>query len=187
MSRGRQINPPGKRAITEALFYLMDKKSFSSITVKEIVETAQVARATYYRNFYYKEDIIRNFLQVMKSEFMVNLQNTPIILEDVHTYLEPELLQNSLELAFTLCLNNKFYILAIVKNGLGSLIQNVLNDYAQQITNSQYKEERYQLYFIQGAAYNMVVRWLMEGAEESPRKMTDKLLSYLKDGVIKSN
>ena len=45
--------------IYAALINLMEEKRFASIKVTEIVEQAQVARATFYRNFDVQEDVLR--------------------------------------------------------------------------------------------------------------------------------
>ena len=42
----------------EALANLMREKSFDTITVTDLVETAQVGRTTFYRNFDSIEDIL---------------------------------------------------------------------------------------------------------------------------------
>ncbi|MDO4285413.1 MAG: TetR/AcrR family transcriptional regulator [Eubacteriales bacterium] len=184
MSRGEQINPAGKKAIIDAFFILMDEKPFSSITVSELVKKAGVARATYYRNFYYKEDIIRAFLSSMHQELFLEMKNTPIITETVDVYLNPDLLYRSLEYAFRLCYKNREYLLIIMKNGLGGLIQDALNEYAYSLISEDSSIDAYQICFIQGAGFHMVMSWLSSGAKETPAEMTRKLVRYLSDGVL---
>jgi len=46
-------------AIYEALVTLMAEKGFNTIKVSEIVEQAQIGRATFYRNFDAQEDVLR--------------------------------------------------------------------------------------------------------------------------------
>ena len=73
MSRGPQTNPPGKRALVEALFRLMSQKDFSDITITELIRDAKVARATFYRNFYTKEDIVKYFLDLLQKELLAQI------------------------------------------------------------------------------------------------------------------
>lgn len=47
-----------KQKIGRALTKLMDTKPFSDISVTEIVETAGVARASYYRNFKDRKSVV---------------------------------------------------------------------------------------------------------------------------------
>ena len=51
--------------IEEALFKPMEKKDFVKISVGEIAEVAGVHRATFYRHFSSKEDIVER----IKTEF----------------------------------------------------------------------------------------------------------------------
>lgn len=48
-----------KDYISQALLLLMQKKSYSQITIQEITKEAGVNRSTYYRNFNSKETIIQ--------------------------------------------------------------------------------------------------------------------------------
>lgn len=47
-----------KERIADALIRLMALKPFDKITIQEIVEQAQVGRATYFRNFSSKHEVI---------------------------------------------------------------------------------------------------------------------------------
>ena len=44
--------------IYKALSDLMNKKNFDTIKITEVVQTAQVGRATFYRNFDHLEDVL---------------------------------------------------------------------------------------------------------------------------------
>lgn len=55
--------PDTKHKIIVAFFQLLEKKHFSEITVTEIVKEAGVARATYYRNFDIKENIVNAYIE----------------------------------------------------------------------------------------------------------------------------
>ena len=45
-------------SIETALIQLMEKKPFGEITISEIVGKAGVSRVSYYRNYYYKEEVL---------------------------------------------------------------------------------------------------------------------------------
>lgn len=184
MSRGTQVNPAGRKAIIHALFELMNEKPFSSITVSELIKKAGVARSTYYRNFYYKEDIIKAFLSSMHQDLLIEMQNTPIITETIDTYLKPDMLRRSFEYTFKICYKNRDYLLIIVKNGLGGLIQDELKEYAYHLISEDSAKDKYKLSFIQGSGFNIVMSWLSSGAKESPAHMTDKLINFLSEGVL---
>lgn len=58
-----------KHYITDALFRLMEDYGFKDITVSDIARKAGVGRATFYRYFSSKEDVIRYFFDHTKAEF----------------------------------------------------------------------------------------------------------------------
>lgn len=73
MSKASMDNQRVKNQITEALFSLLRKKSFSEITVTDIVKESNVARASYYRNFENKEQIIETAMDSLRDELMSDI------------------------------------------------------------------------------------------------------------------
>lgn len=49
--------------ITDALLELMQDKPIEDISISELCETAGIGRASFYRNFNSKEDILRGYIQ----------------------------------------------------------------------------------------------------------------------------
>lgn len=58
MDKRREENLRVKENIINTLFCFMQKKSLSDITVTELVKGAGVARASFYRNYDSKEDVL---------------------------------------------------------------------------------------------------------------------------------
>ena len=54
--------------ITDALFELLKAKELSQISVTELIQKADVCRASFYRNFYLIEDVIRKYGSAMYEE-----------------------------------------------------------------------------------------------------------------------
>ena len=54
MDKRKEENIRVKKSITEALLKLMHEKSFSDISITEIIRSAKVARASFYRNYDFK-------------------------------------------------------------------------------------------------------------------------------------
>lgn len=71
-----------KYYVTEALFKLMESTPFDEITVSEISGKAGVGRATFYRYFSCKEDVIRYFFKRTGSEFSSEQIYRPRCAED---------------------------------------------------------------------------------------------------------
>ena len=72
MDKRREENLRVKENIINTLFCFMQKKSLSDITVTELVKGAGVARASFYRNYDSKEDVlvtlIRDVLELFRNE-----------------------------------------------------------------------------------------------------------------------
>lgn len=51
--------------ITDAMLDLLKHKSIEDISISELVDQAQVGRASFYRNYRSKEDVIKTFLDKM--------------------------------------------------------------------------------------------------------------------------
>lgn len=57
-----ESNAITKECIEQALISLMERKPYSSITIKDITDRAGVSRVSYYRNYSSKEDILSGFM-----------------------------------------------------------------------------------------------------------------------------
>ena len=58
MDKRKAANQHVKRCITDALFSLMREKNLSDIRITELIARAGVARASFYRNYRAKEDVL---------------------------------------------------------------------------------------------------------------------------------
>lgn len=178
MSRGTQENERVRKKIMEALFTLLKRKEFSEITVTDIVTEANVARVSYYRNFETKEAIIEEYVDSVYRELAENS-----VQELVFSY---ESLVRRFEHSFTCLLRQKAYILALYKNGFGSLVLEIMNRYIEEAAGDMPSTsiERYKLYFVTGAAFNVLIKWLEGGVLESPREMAKACARFVRGDIL---
>lgn len=181
MSKASMDNHRVKNQITEGLFSLLRKKTFSEITVTDIVKEAKVARASYYRNFQNKEEIIRAAMDNLRDDLMKDIQYD----DDEHIFNKENVLVGFTN-ALKSCLSIKSDLLALYNNGFGSLIQETFNQYIMDFAGnmSSTSIERYKLYFISGAVTNVLISWLNEGAIESPKEIAYICVKYLDGGIL---
>lgn len=181
MSKASMDNQRVKNQITEGLFSLLRKKSFSEITVTDIVKEANVARASYYRNFQNKEEIIEAAMDSLRDELMADIHYD----DDEHIFNQ-ENARTGFEKALTCCLVKKSDLLTLYHNGFGSLIQQTFNRYIMEFAGNMpvNSVERYKLYFISGAVTNVLIEWLNEGAKEPPREIAALCVSYFTGGIL---
>ena len=63
-----------KEYMAESLLWLLQRKAFADISISEITDKAGVNRATYYRNFTSKEEIVRFYLRGIMGSFLRNMK-----------------------------------------------------------------------------------------------------------------
>ena len=56
--------------VAQALVLLLGEKPYAKISVKEIAERAGVNRATYYRHFETKDDVVRHYYARIMDEYL---------------------------------------------------------------------------------------------------------------------
>ncbi|MBQ9154242.1 MAG: TetR/AcrR family transcriptional regulator [Solobacterium sp.] len=73
-----------RQAIYEAFTSLLEKKSFSNITVQEIIDEADIGRSTFYSHFETKDDLLRALCsEIFDHVFAENLTK-----ENTHDFSE---------------------------------------------------------------------------------------------------
>lgn len=181
MSKASMDNMRVKNQITEGLFSLLWKKPFSEISVTDIVKEAKVARASYYRNFENKEQIIEAAMDSLRDELMNDIQYD----DDEHIFNLANA-KAGFEKALTCCLLRKADLLALYHNGFGSLIQQTFNRYIMEFAGNMPagSPSRYRLYFISGAVTNVLIEWLNEGAKEPPKEIAALCADYFSGGIL---
>ena len=181
MSKASMDNMRVKNQITEGLFSLLRKKPFSEITVTDIVKESNVARASYYRNFENKEQIIEAAMDSLRDELMSDISYD----DDGHIFNQ-ENARAGFEKALTCCLVKKADLLTLYHNGFGSLIQQTFNRYIMEFAGNMpvNSTERYKLFFIAGAVTNVLIEWLNGGAKEPPREIAALCVDYFTGGIL---
>ncbi len=162
MNKRTEINKLVKDSIAQSIFYLMKEKAFSDITITEIVKKAGVARASFYRNFTYKEDAISYYLlEVMnlyKNKFNPNLQITYY-----------DLILGTMEFA----LDYKEELESLFSSGLSQLFLSAINAYL--INKSDVSKElgikKYYLFSYGGSIFNVIYHWIESDTKESPEEI----------------
>lgn len=98
-----------KKMITDALLELLKSNKYSDINISRICTKAKVSRITFYRNFDYKDDILRYYLEKISFNF-----NYELNIKDI----------NSLLVSFyDFLLNYKNFLKLLDKNNLDYLLK----------------------------------------------------------------
>ncbi len=160
----------------QSLLALMKAYPYSEITITQICQEAKIVRPTFYRNFDFKEDILRLYLKQMIQEYHDSYYQQ----DDIHAQL------NSF---FQFMMKNKKFLLLTKKNALFFMIDEAI---AQNITMFIHmkqcdspKDPRFDQYisgFIASTICSLLSLWAKRGFMESSDVMS-KLAKNLLSGV----
>ncbi len=150
-----------KQSTAKALFCLMELKSFSDITITELIKKAGIARATYYRNYSSKEAVLEEYiddiLHAFNAEYPVKSISDRFTTQHILCVLD-----------YVSRYHKELQILH--KCGLSSIYLDRMNRYLFKITlNGPIgMKEKFDLYAYAGAEFNIIFNWLIDDMKESP-------------------
>lgn len=150
-----------KECMADALLTLMEKRPLASITVQEITTLADVGRATYYRHFASKEEVLDFKLgRLVKAWIdMTNSEGTLSFPQRAKGF-------------FDFILVNQRIVTAIYNAKRAY----VLHDYISEIMQSDQSANRleaYQNVFFASGLYGITTMWIHGGFRESAEDMSD--------------
>ena len=152
-----------KKEITNTLLRLLENRELSDINIGEITELAQVSRNSFYRNYTCKEDIIRNYLYQLLSDWNIQWEQKK---SDSNAELFGHL--------FMYLKQNEAVMLMLQKRGLFHLFKESylkLWGPARELDNIT----AYTLAFIANGILGWIEEWLNRGMCESAEAMTELL------------
>lgn len=168
-------NERTKRRIIRSLLRLMNEKHFSDITVSDIVARAGVARASYYRNFESKEDVIATAGAIIIDDFR---QKT---IGENRSVLEYE----SILRMFRYFRAYRSALLTLHKAGFTALYMRMFGEFIEDAAGDMPYDNilRYCLPFYSGAVFTVFVTWLEEGMRETPEEMASLFHRMMKGAM----
>ncbi len=157
--------------IVQALFKLMNQYEYEKISVTDIAEKAGVGRATFYRYFKRKEDVIEFYFVHNTKEFLSEQRYYPRCKDDYLMIVRD---------VFGRFLKNKEYLSLIKKAHLEYLYLDFLNKNMTEMFRSEFPDENaYKPYLFAGMIFNVSMAWLdggcKEGVEEISRIFIDSI------------
>ena len=168
-----------KSYITEALFALMDKMPYDEISVSDIAKKAGVGRATFYRHYKTKEDVIREYFVQETAAFLKAVPQAPTDYDDFY------------EMIFT-----AFPLLRQEKTAFRRLLDAHMEAFYYEYMNrmlvlnfeqNHYSDFFYAPYHIAGSLCNVSLAWVKRDCMESVKQMTDAYCRDLFAGLSQGN
>lgn len=159
--------------ITEALFRLMEDTPYNEITVSDVARKAGVGRATFYRYFSSKEDVLRFFFDRAKSDFASEQVYRPRCKED---YLD------IIKRVLTYIRKNKHRLQLLVK----ARLEYIYTDYVSSAMNKTFSEENENVYLAAGYAgmiSAITLRWIMSDCTDDESNVLEAFSSIALAGM----
>jgi AcrR family transcriptional regulator len=164
-----------RELLSRTMFELMSKKTIDRISVREILQGSDVSRATFYRNFKDKFDLMHFCYQATVDRFLVNIKsdNWKEILIDIFTFFKE---------------NQSFFINAIKTDGDDSFLR-FLYDYSfcfyerqmlQRLhTDLLTREDLDCVAFNCSGSVWLVEIWARRNMQESPVEMAERTYRFM--------
>ena len=157
MNRRKELNMVVKDSITMALLKLLEKESFDDISITDLTKCAGVGRASFYRNFEDKEDVIRKHLSGL-----IHVWTQALNSED----------QNLIEEVFRFFYDHRELFLLLYRRGLTHLSLQCIKDACGP--KPEYDNgTAYTAAFIAYGLYGWAEEWFHRGMVEMPRDMAE--------------
>ena len=163
-----------KKRMADAFVDMLSQKSYADITVTDIVNTAQVARVSFYRNFNSISDVVDYITDELANEFIVKI--LPVLnSNDENKWREFlfDFINNAL--------NNRGKIEAINLQNTAVLFSH-LNTKMQMYVNVNSNKtisDKYTSYVKACLINNVVKKWIDDGMVETPEEIINYLMSFI--------
>ncbi len=145
--------------IVQALFKLMHEYDYGNISVTDVVNKAGVGRATFYRYFKRKEDVLIYYFEHERKSFVANQRFYPRCKED-HIKIVKDVL--------TLFKQNYAPLKLIRKARLEYIYLDYLNKNFKEMFSEEHSDKSsYTPYLYSGMLFNVSMEWLDNDCAES--------------------
>ena len=172
-----------RNAIFEAFTRLLSQRNYERITVGEIIEAADVGRATFYAHFETKEYLLKQlcrelFAHVFEADAGKETAHSHIFVCDapdsVFLHLFQHLQKNDNHILDLLSCQNNGLFLGYFKEELKMLVSHQLPRFAYR--KADVLPEDFWVDHIAGTFVETVRWWLANGKKETPEKITEFFL-----------
>jgi len=158
-------------AVIGAFERLLDEKGYARMTVQDILDTANVGRATFYAHFQGKEGVMEAFVAGV-----IEHVSAPAGAEPGHDFTGRGGMEAQIEHALRHVAEHGHAVRALLMGGCSSEFVDALREAAfarlRQVTRDDYEAR-----FLTGALVETVIRWIETDFAEDPRALADSYTS----------
>ena len=175
-----------RKAIFNAFIVLLSKKHYNAITVGEIIEEADIGRATFYAHFETKDFLLKDLcaelfehifgVEAKQEEVKLNIFNC-----DMHAslflHLFKHIKQNDNNICKLLASKNNDLFLEYFKNGLHTVIVKYISNF--EAKKPSIVPQDFWIHHITTTFIETLRWWIENEMEQSPETITEYFLSLV--------
>lgn len=161
-----QKNTYVRKQITNALIQMQKNQKLSDIKIRDLCNKAEVGRASFYRNFDSKEEVLKKYSEQLIIEWGAAFEANPA---SSHLNVFGSLFSHYKD-------NAEFYTL-LCRNGMSDIILNTIKG-AVGLNNSELSnQDVYSKAFLAYGIYGWVREWIERGMQESAEEINQLFIS----------
>ena len=166
--------------IFNAFLILLKKKRYSNITVKDIIDEANVGRATFYNHFETKDDLLKSFCQKLFEHIFSPEGDCDLTIElDMRYTLEQRLVHIYYHFK-----NSKKDMLSILKSEDADIFWGIFVPYIKKLFEQEFLDsdlpDNYLVSFYAGSFIETIKWWLNENMATSEKDMAEYYIKAAK-------
>lgn len=174
-----------KNLIYNTLIELMKDKTFEEIKVSDICNKALINRSTFYSHYEDKYDLLVDFINSLKGEFVTELNKNSSNLNTKEYYIELiKIFLNHIE-------ERKEMYTSIMINNRNSIMMDILlsvvnNDLLKKMSKDEFKSsipDDIIVKFYLGGVINLGVEWLKDNTKYSKEEIINYLNLLIPDNI----
>ena len=174
-----------KNLIYNTLIELMKDKTFEEIKVSDICNKALINRSTFYSHYEDKYDLLVDFINSLKDEFVTELNKNSSNLNTKEYYIELikiflNHIEERKEMYTSIMINNRNSIMIDI------LLSVVNNDLLKKMSKDEFKSsipDDIIVKFYLGGVINLGVEWLKDNTKYSKEEIINYLNLLIPDNI----
>lgn len=169
-----------RTVIFNAFLALLKQKRYSSISVKDIIEEANVGRATFYNHFETKDDLLKAFCNELFEHIFTPEGNCDLPIElDTRYTLEQRLIHIYYHFK-----KSKKDMVSILKSEDADIFWGIFVPYIKKLFEQEFEDselpDRYLVSFYAGSFIETIKWWLNENMLTGEKQMAEYYLKAAK-------
>lgn len=161
-----------KQQITKALISLMSKKKINDISISEICDKAQVGRASFYRNYDSKEEVIQHHTNSLINDWAEAIEKDPSA--SIYNFFQ-SLFQHFQK-------NQSFYKI-LYKQNMSSMILSAIRNRLNLDKNIDVNS-LYSRVFMAYGVFGWIDVWFSNDMKETPEDLNRIIVENINNSII---